>query len=106
MVGRRRGRGLRGIGDVCRELGLSATTLRRLRREGKGPPLLQLSERRSGVLPRSTKLCALRTCFVLVTSLDDMDGWFVLWVWQRGARHLVAFGQERHSKQRHGSLSR
>ncbi|WP_342167093.1 helix-turn-helix domain-containing protein [Methylobacterium sp. SD21] len=35
--------------DVCRELGLSATTLRRICREGKGPPLLQLSERRSGV---------------------------------------------------------
>ncbi|SFT11018.1 transcriptional regulator, AlpA family [Methylobacterium sp. yr668] len=35
--------------DVCRELGLSATTLRRLCREGKGPPMLQLSERRSGV---------------------------------------------------------
>ena len=35
--------------DVCKELGLSATTLRRICREGKGPPLLQLSERRSGV---------------------------------------------------------
>jgi prophage regulatory protein len=35
--------------DVCREIGLSPATLRRLCRDGRGPPLLQLSERRIGV---------------------------------------------------------
>lgn len=35
--------------DVCRELGLSPATFRRLCRNGEGPPVLQLSERRYGV---------------------------------------------------------
>lgn len=35
--------------DVCRELGLSAATLRRMCKNGNGPPLIQLSERRLGV---------------------------------------------------------
>ena len=35
--------------DVCQELGLSPTTLRRICRAGPVPPLLRRSERRSGV---------------------------------------------------------
>lgn len=35
--------------DVARELGVSATTLRKLCNGGKGPPLIRLSERRLGV---------------------------------------------------------
>lgn len=35
--------------DVARELGVSATTLRKLCNDGKGPPLLRISERCFGV---------------------------------------------------------
>lgn len=35
--------------DVARELGLSATTLRKLCNGGEGPPLIRLSERCFGV---------------------------------------------------------
>ena len=35
--------------DVARELGISPTTLRHICRQGKGPPLLQISERCYGV---------------------------------------------------------
>ncbi|WP_458436443.1 helix-turn-helix transcriptional regulator [Methylorubrum extorquens] len=34
--------------DVARELGISPTTLRKLCKEGKGPPLIRLSERLLG----------------------------------------------------------
>ena len=37
------------LSDVCREIGLSSSTFRRMCREGRGPQLLQLSERRLGV---------------------------------------------------------
>ncbi|TXN80617.1 helix-turn-helix domain-containing protein [Methylobacterium sp. WL8] len=35
--------------DVAKELGVSSTTLRQMCRRGKGPPLLQISERCFGV---------------------------------------------------------
>ncbi|GJE29789.1 helix-turn-helix transcriptional regulator [Methylobacterium organophilum] len=35
--------------DVARELGVSPTTLRQICRDGKGPPLLRLSQRCFGV---------------------------------------------------------
>lgn len=35
--------------DVARELGVSPTTLRKLCNDGKGPPLIRLSERCFGV---------------------------------------------------------
>lgn len=37
------------LADVCREIGLSSSTFRRMCREGRGPQLLRLSERRLGV---------------------------------------------------------
>lgn len=38
--------------DVARELGVSPTTLRQICRDGRGPPLLRLSERCFGVRRR------------------------------------------------------